>query len=142
MRRLNNIYNTKYMKSNNVILSHIRNNAREYIIASILFFIGILLGIVFVNNLNEAQTNDITTYITNTITVLKEDNSLNQFQMLKENIKQDIFIVVLLWILGSTVIGLLLVYLIVCFKGFSLGYTISSIIYVMRNRKRNSILYE
>ena len=37
--------------------------------------------------------------------------------------------------MGSTVIGLLLVYLIVCFKGFCFGYTVSSIIYVLGTGK-------
>ena len=118
----------------NIIVTHFQNNFREYIIASIIFFIGILLGIVFVNNLNNLQMDNITIYITNSITSLKEDATLNQMQILQENIKEDIFTVVLLWILGSTVIGLLLVYLIICFKGFCLGYTISSILYTLRNR--------
>ena len=129
------------VNNTNVIVTHFQNNFREYTIAGIIFFIGILLGIVFVNNLTDVQTNDISTYITNSITALKDDNVLNQIQMLKENIRQDIFTVVLLWILGSTVIGLLLVYLLVCFKGFCLGYTISSIIYTLRNRQRDFILY-
>lgn len=126
----------KYKKNNyDIIITHIQNNIKEYTIASIIFLIGILLGIVFVNNLNDVQTNDITTYITNSITALKDDNILNQMQMLKENIKQDIFTVAILWIMGSTVIGLLLVYLIVCFKGFCLGYTVSSIIYTLGTGK-------
>ena len=37
--------------------------------------------------------------------------------------------------MGSTVIGLLLVFFIVCFKGFCLGYTISSIIFVLGTGK-------
>ena len=127
--------NRRYKRKKlNFIIAHIQNNITENIIASIIFLIGILLGIVLFNNLNEIQTNDITEYITNSITGLKEGNMLNEMQMLHENIKQDIFIVVFLWIMGSTVIGLLLVYLIVCFKGFCLGCTISSIIYVMRNK--------
>lgn len=132
MRSVN--LNSRYKRKNeNVIVTHIQNNLKEYIIASIIFFIGILIGIVFINNINEMQANDISSYITNSIISLKDNTTLNEMQMLKENIKQDIFIVVLLWIMGSTVIGLLLVYLLVCFKGFCLGYTISSIIYVMRN---------
>ena len=118
----------------NEIVTHFQNNFREYTIAGIIFFIGILLGIAFVNNLNNLQIESITTYITNSITALKDDNTLNQMQMLKENIKQDIFTVAILWIMGSTVIGLLLVYLIVCFKGFCLGYTISSILFTLRDR--------
>ena len=141
MKRTNKRY-IRTTSRTNVIVTHFQNNFREYTIAGIIFFIGILLGIAFVNNLNHLQIESITTYITNSITALKEENALNQILMLKENIKQDIFTVALLWILGSTVIGLLLVYLIICFKGFCLGYTISSILYTLRNRQRNSIFHE
>ena len=55
--------------------------------------------------------------------------------MLKESIGNNIMLVFLLWLMGSTVIGLLLVYLIVCFKGFCFGYTVSSIIYVLGTGK-------
>ena len=141
MRRANRRYRNTATNTN-VIAIHVQKNLKEYTIASIIFFIGILLGVFFTNNLNDVQTNDISTYITNSITVLKENSTLNEMQMLKENIKQDIFIVVLLWIMGSTVIGLLLVYLIICFKGFCLGYTVSCIVYVLRNRQRDFISYE
>lgn len=131
MRNINRRYTRK---SNNIIISHIQNNLREYTIASIIFLIGILLGIVFVNNLSDVQTSEISTYLENSINSLKENN-VNQTLVLKESISGNILLVILLWLLGSTVIGLLLVYLIVCFKGFSFGYTISSILYALGTGK-------
>lgn len=132
MRTVSRRYNNKY---GGIIASHIQNNIREYTIGSIIFLIGILLGIVFVNNLNEVQTFEITTYITDSISTIKEINEINELAMLKECIGNNIMLVVLLWLMGSTVIGLLLVYLIVCFKGFCFGYTLSSIIYVLGTGK-------
>jgi len=128
MRTVSRRYNKKY---GGIIASHVQNNIREYTICSIIFLIGILLGIVFVNNLNEVQTFEIDTYIKDSISNIKKTEEINDFAMLKESIGNNIILVVLLWLMGSTVIGLLLVYLIVCFKGFCFGYTVSSIIYVL-----------
>ena len=121
-------------KYKNIIINHIQNNLKEYIISSIIFFIGILLGIVFVNNLNDVQTSEIQTYITNSINTLKENN-VKEISVLKESLSSNIFLAVSLWLMGSTIIGLLVVYLIVCFKGFCFGYTFSSIIYVLGTNK-------
>lgn len=125
----------KYNRSSSIIISHIQNNFREYLIASIIFVIGILLGIVFVNNLNTAQSNEITEYLTATVTNLKENEHQNILILLKSSIQNNILLVIVLWLMGSTVIGLLLVFFIVCFKGFCLGYTISSIIFVLGTGK-------
>lgn len=132
MRTVRRRYNRRY---GGIITSHIQNNLREYTIGSIIFLIGILIGIFFVNNLNEVQTFEITTYLTESISTIKEAESINKFEILKESIGNNIILVILLWLMGSTVIGLLLVYLIVCFKGFCFGYTLSSIIYVLGTGK-------
>lgn len=132
MRNINRRYGKRYK---NIIVSHVQNNLREYIIGSIIFLIGILLGIAFVNNLNDVQTSEIETYITSSITILKENGDVNELQILKNSIKSNILLTILLWLMGSTVIGLLLVYLIVCFKGFCFGYTISAVIYVLGTGK-------
>lgn len=132
MRTVSRRYSKKY---GGIIASHVQNNLREYTIGSIIFFIGILLGIVFLNNLNEVQTFEIITYITDSISNIKATEGINEIVMLKESISNNIVLVILLWLMGSTVIGLLLVYLIICFKGFCFGYTLSSIIYVLGTGK-------
>ena len=132
MRNINRRYGKRYK---NIIISHVQHNLKEYIIIGIIFIIGILLGIVFVNNLNEVQTEEIDLYITSSITALKENKDISELQTLQDSIKNNIIVATLLWLMGSTVIGLLLVYLIVCFKGFCFGYTISALIYVLGTGK-------
>lgn len=136
-----NSLNRRYRRNgNSVIIAHIQNNLREYIIASVIFVLGIMIGIYFVNNLDTEHITQITDYIKNSVNSIKEGNIPNNFEVLKESIKNNILLVTLLWLMGSTVIGLLLVYLIVCFKGFSIGYTISSIVYVLGKGKGTILL--
>lgn len=127
-------------RRNSIIKTHIENNLREYAIASTIFIIGILFGVIFINNLNDTQNNEIGNYISTSIENLKESQDINQLLFIKETIKENLTFVILLWLMGSTVIGLLLVYIIVAFKGFCLSYTISAIFHVLNNGKTIAML--
>ena len=97
-----------------------------------IFLIGVFIGVFFFNNLNDTQTNFIVEHIYNVVSNIKNDTPINQKQVLIDGIKNDILTVSVVWIMGSTIIGLALVYFILCFKGFCIGYTISSILFTMR----------
>ena len=51
----------------NIILEFIKENIKTYLILTIIFFIGLTLGVIFVNNANETQANQISGYINNFI---------------------------------------------------------------------------
>lgn len=129
MNRINQKKHTSFL------VTHIQNNLRQYTITCIIFLIGLLFGVIFVNNLNNIQTNEINTYINNSITSIKENENINKLLMLTESIKSNLLLVIFLWLMGSTIIGLLFVYMVVGFKGFCLGYTMSSLIYVLGTGK-------
>lgn len=110
------------------IKTHILNNRREYIIITLIFIIGIFLGVLFANNIKESQTQQITTYLNNFIDKLKNIESLNNVELLKISIFQNIIIACILWFFGTTVIGIPIVFGLVLYRGFCLGFTISSCI--------------
>lgn len=118
----------KDSKVKEILYSHIKNNFKEYLIISLIFFIGIVIGVIFINNACEEQSIEITNYITSFIEGLKNEKEIDTFLLLKDSLKKNLVLALLLWFMGSTIIGILVVYLIVCFRGFCFGYTISSII--------------
>lgn len=122
------------------VLTHIENNLKEYLIVTIIFFIGIIIGVIFINNTSENQSSEITNYIGSFIGDLKDNNNVNDLLLLKDSISKNITLAIFLWFMGSTVIGISIVYLTICFRGFCLGYTISSIILTCGTRKRLVIL--
>lgn len=136
-RRYKNIQNSSKIKE--VILSHIENNLKEYLIVSLIFFIGIIVGVIFINKTSDVQRNEITTYVSSFSEELKENKSINEMALLLDSIKKNFLLAIFLWFMGSTVVGISIVYLIICFRGFCLGYTISSIILTLGTRKRNFI---
>lgn len=115
-------------KIKEIFFAHIEKNLKEYIIFTVIFFIGIVVGVIFINNISESQGLEISNYITSFITSLKENKEINDLVLLKDSIKKNLVLATILWFMGSTVIGISIVYLVVAFRGFCLGYTISSVI--------------
>ena len=132
---MNRRYSRKSKQSEikEAIFAHIENNLKEYIIVSIIFLIGIVIGVIFINNASEGQNTEINNYISSFIQDLKDNKDINDLALLKDSIKKNCVLAIFLWFMGSTVIGISIVYLTVCFRGFCLGYTISSIIMTLRN---------
>ena len=114
-------------KARNIVFNYIKENAKIYLILIIIFFIGLILGILFVNNSNETQSNQISSYINNFINSVKENYQISTKELLFSSIFNNICIATLLWFLGSTVIGVPLIYLVIGYKGYCIGYTISAI---------------
>lgn len=112
-----------------VIYKHIENNIKEYLIVTLIFIIGIIFGVIYINNSSDAQKTEISTYITNFIKSLKNtENTIDKTALLVDTIKSNMFLAILLWFMGCTVVGVPIVYAIVAYRGFALSYTISSII--------------
>ena len=114
-----------------IINNHIINHKKEYLIVIILFLIGLVIGIMFVNNLNETQYSEIDTYIKKIVNNLKAIEKINYTDLLKESIITNLIVILVIWIASSTIIGIPIVYGNLIFRGFVLGYTLSSIISVL-----------
>lgn len=123
----------------NIIFEYIKENAKSYLILIIIFFIGLILGVLFVNNSNETQANQISSYINNFINSVKENYQISSKELLKTSIINNTCIAILLWFLGSTVIGVPLIYLVIGYKGYCIGYTIAAVTATLETEK--SILF-
>ena len=119
---------TNYISKDNIIVRHIKNNLREYIIISIIFLIGVIIGVIFINNLKENQQDIINVYLNNFIESIKNENQIDNVELLKTSIISNIKLCLYLSIAGLTVIGIPILYIIICYRGFCLGYTISAAI--------------
>ena len=121
----------KRIKLLGIIKEHILNNKKEYAIVTLLFIIGIFLGVFFINNMGEIQKSEVTEYMNNFIGRMKSVENLNYVELLKSSITQNILLAIVLWFFGTTVIGIPVVFGIVIYRGFCLGYTISVCITIM-----------
>ena len=116
----------------NIIEQHIENNLKQYFIISILFIIGVVIGVMVVNNGQIQNKEKIGTTITTFIENMNSENyQIDYIGLLKNVLTNHVIFAVLLWFLGCSVIGIPIVYILIGYRGFSLGYTISSIILVL-----------
>lgn len=116
-----------------IIKNDILNNAKSYFIVFIIFLVGILLGVMFINQSKDKSEIEkyINTYVDETKTLQNGD----YFTELQKDIKNNILLVLLLWFAGTTIIGIPIVLGIVLYRGFCLGYTIAACVYVLGRMK-------
>lgn len=127
----------KKVKSNfkELILNEIYNNLKFYIIVIIIFLIGITAGVIFINNTTDVQKTEIGEYINNFITSLKGNFEIDRGELLKSSLLENFKLVLGMWFIGSTVIGIPIVLGIVVYRGFCIGYTVSSAITILGTQK-------
>ncbi len=121
----------KRLRIKETIITHITNNKKEYFIISLIFIIGILLGVFFVNHFNDSQSETIKSYISNFVNTLKNNPQIDNAELLKQTLINNIIIASMIWFFGTTVIGLPIVFGLILYRGFILGYTIASCISIM-----------
>ena len=67
----------KRAKSLEMIKEHVINNKKEYILVSLLFIIGIFLGVLFINHVQEGQRVEITQYFSAFVEKMKNTQNLD-----------------------------------------------------------------
>lgn len=109
-----------------IILNYIGRNSKKYILVTLIFLIGIFAGVMLVNNSPKDTTSQISNYILDFVDKFKMAEKIDTGELIITSIKNNILIACLLWFAGTTVIGIPLVFIILFFRGLSLGYTISA----------------
>ena len=133
------IQRRKRLNLKELVLRNIYDNLKSYIIVICIFIIGIIAGVIFINNIEQEQETEIKEYINNFISQIKQNYQIDKGELLKSSLLDNVFLIVSMWFIGSTVIGIPIVFGIVIFRGFCLGYTVSSIIRSFRSAKRSNL---
>lgn len=110
------------------ILRHLYDNIKLYLIVIIILIIGIIAGVVFINNINADGAGEIKNYITDFINQLKQGYHVDTGELLRKSLSDNLILIITMWLLGSTVVGIPIVLGIVLFRGFCIGYSLSAII--------------
>lgn len=119
--------NTRKSKLQQKFILNLEENFKYYAIFTIIFLIGLIIGIIFINNISDIQKNEITNHIIEIEESLKE-KQINNSKLLIKSIKQNCFLGIGLWIMGSTIIGIIGIVITIGYRGFCFGYTVTSII--------------
>ena len=115
------------------IKEEIANNAKSYFIVLIIFAVGVFLGVMFINQMQDKA--DIEKYINTYVDETKGLENGDYLGELQRDILSNIGLVLALWFAGTTIIGIPIVLGIILVRGFCLGYTIASCVFVLGRMK-------
>lgn len=108
-------------------LAIILPNKKTNLFVMFVIILGIISGSIFLMVINE---NDKSTVINQITTFMKNinDNNINNFNSLKSAIIENLIFIILVWILGMSIIGVIFNIFFIYMKGFMIGFSISSFI--------------
>lgn len=126
--------NTHYVGGTmkNIFISYVLDNIREITIITLIMFIGLILGVIYINNIDNENRSIVNNHINEIFDYLKdsqdENKMIDNFEILKSNLKRNLIYMLLLGLFSSCLIGIPIMYFLILGKTFSLGYTMSAII--------------
>lgn len=119
-----------------IILEHINQNKKDYMIAILIFFVGIAIGIMLVNKSSEENKKEITGYISNFIDSIKsKEYIIDGKKLFMKSLISNLKLALVIWIAGLTIIGIPIIYISIAYKGMCIGYSISAIIATLGRSK-------
>ena len=102
-------------------------NKKMIICLIVIVLVGIITGSLLVAVLNESDKNLVTEYINTFFNNIKE-NKLNYIDTLKNSIISNMSLIIVIWLLGISIIGVPIITFLYFCKSFILGFSLSSII--------------
>lgn len=121
-----------------IFVRYAQNNIKEIILIITIMFIGLIIGVLCINNISSENENNIKTYLNDMISEIKKiDNykEINQINILNNNLKNNILYILIIGILSASVLGIFIVYILLLIKGFSIGYSMSAIMATFGTKK-------
>lgn len=106
---------------------HIQENFWLYIVSILCVFTGIILGMYSVKYMGQFEQNDLVNYLTSFIDP-SNANGISYKLIFLQSIKNNLPVIIFLWFLGLTIVGIPIIIIIDLLKGFTVGFTFSFMI--------------
>lgn len=107
-----------------LITNHLQNNLWLYILSAICLCTGIVLGVYTVKYMSEFEKSDLLNYLSSFIKTYNS-KSINYNQLFFETVKNNIPVLLIIWFLGLTMIGIPIILVVDVLKGFTIGFTVT-----------------
>lgn len=117
-----------YYRTKKTIIDHLREQATIYIFMIVLFLTGIIFGAVIVNSMNFIQKQELFFYVERFFQQMLEGQETQNQALFKESFFYHMKYLFLMFILGLSVIGLPLVWVLVYLKGLVVGFSVGFLV--------------
>jgi stage II sporulation protein M len=99
-----------------------------YIVLLVTLLVSIIFGTLFITIIKESDKTIVLDQITSFFNSIG-NNTLNSTNEFKNVLFSNLIYILIIWLLGISIIGIPIIIFMLFFKGFSLGFSIASIIY-------------
>ncbi|ADU30046.1 stage II sporulation protein M [Evansella cellulosilytica] len=110
------------------IINFIEENKSIYMFTVVLLFMGVVFGAIIVNSLSFNQKNDLYAYLTLFFGQVDQGEFASSTEMFAQTFSHYIKYLGLMWLLGLTVIGLPINYILLFIKGIVVGFTVGFLV--------------
>lgn len=109
---------------NITIKRHLADNIWIYLIVIFVFILGISLGAMTVNGIDDVSENDAKLYIEGFLD-LTSQNELQSAYILRQSIKFNLYFSLIVFISSLTYLGMLFIPSLIAFRGFCIGFSVA-----------------
>ncbi|MFD1039217.1 stage II sporulation protein M [Virgibacillus byunsanensis] len=117
-----------YRKRRTLVLNHLKENAAIYLFMVILFLTGVIFGAIIVNSMNFVQKQDLFFYLERFFGQISNQQQIASTDILKSSFLYHVKYLLLLFVLGLSVIGLPIVWILLFLKGLVVGFSVGFIV--------------
>jgi stage II sporulation protein M len=110
-----------------IIGSHIAKNRSSYFFLLLAFILGVSAGAFTVNGLSTAQRDELLNYFQGFLQLLN-NQSMDGSELLSVSLIENMKLVLVMWVLGVSIIGIPFIYMLVAVRGFITGFSSGFII--------------
>ncbi len=115
MKEMYNNYKKELSKKNNIL-----------ILISVVFILGLIFGSIYITILENEEKTTILNQVNNYF--LSDSSSFDEkIEIFKNSLLSNFTYIISMWLLGLSVIGMPIVFIMTFFKSFILGFSVSSI---------------
>lgn len=111
-------------KFTDVLKKHFEKNFLLYIISLLCIFTGIILGMYFVKYMGSVETGKLENYMQEFVKNFS-GSKVSYKSIFLQTLKNNLPVMIVLWFLGLTMIGIPMILIIDMIKGFTVGFSIS-----------------
>ncbi|RCW64849.1 stage II sporulation protein M [Saliterribacillus persicus] len=113
-----------YMQRKQRFINHIYHNQNTYVFMISLFITGIIFGAIVVNSMSFIQKQDLYFYLENFFHQFSTDMNLSKAILWKDSYFYHLQYIGLIFLLGLSVIGLPLIWVLIFIKGTVIGFSV------------------
>jgi stage II sporulation protein M len=107
---------------------HIQENSSLYLFVAVLLLMGVIFGAVLVNSLQESQKQDLYFYLNRFFGQVSQGKFASSTDMFQESYFSHLKYIGFIWLLGISVIGLPIIFILLFLKGVVVGFTVGFLV--------------